>query len=180
MNLDDTKFIYDDENLEFEDFNTQIPVPHNVFPNLAPSDEVLKRSSSITGLTTPPMNTTPLIPINIQQLIDDKNTDTIPPSDTESDTLIQYNKPDTSYSNKVSNPPISGDPMPQDILRQYDLSIEKTLNRGANKTEEIFSSLQNTDLNIMDILNEYRIPSPISKAIVKKVINFSVDFIDKE
>lgn len=186
MNLDDRKIIYDDNNLEFESFESQVPVPHNIFPNL---NAATAFSNGIVGLTAPPMNTTPLVPVDINQLIGDEETDLEFPSEESEDILPQYNKkqdittPKQPINKTIT--PCECDIMPQDILRDYDLALEikdDYLKRGSStkKINEIFSYLESRDCNILNALNEYRVPYPISKAIVKKIISISIDYIDKE
>ena len=183
MNLDYRKIISDNDNLEFESFSNQVSIPHNIFPNLASSNSL---SNGLISLAAPPMNTTPLIPIDIQQLIGDEKTDINIPSQENIEVLKQYNKNQKSQSKRTSSPvPLEGDIMPQDILKYYDLSLEINddyLRKGAStkKINEVFNYLEDTDENIFKALNAYRVPLPISKAIIKKIINISIDYIDKE
>lgn len=187
MNLDERKIIYDDDNLEFENFESQVPVPHNVFPNLATSNTF---ANGFVGLTAPPMNTTPLIPVDIKQLIGDEAANLESPAEENTEVLKQYNKKkeiktNTKNDNKSTNVTCECQIKPQEILREYDLSLEVNddyLKRGSSvkKINEIFSYLEDSDGNILNALNAYRVPYPISKALVKKIISISVDYIDKE
>lgn len=188
MNLNDNKYINNDDNLEFESLSTQIPIAHNVFPTLRHNTQF---RTGFVELNSLQINSSPLIPVNIEQLIGDETEDLNYPSETTPEDLYQYTqknypnqKTATTQSNKYVSPQ-QGDLMPQDILREFDLNLEindSFLKRGCSpeKIDAVFSYIEENDNAILGTLNSYRAPYPISKAMIKKIINITLEYVDKE
>ena len=194
MNLVNDKFISDDENLEFEDFVSQVELPGSFISGLSIPQNVLDQFSN---LASHPMVKMPLIPANVNSLIGDDFIDT---SLDNTDFLPQYNiSLSRNASNEVTNQDVdcatpdsvdtkcddSDELMPQDILRDFDLSpspSKDVLNRSTNikKVDKIFSYLEANNEDLINAMTAYRIPHCISKAILKQSISVAINFDDKE
>ena len=88
--------------------------------------------------------------------------------------LYSYNETriDNNYLNNIVNP--------LEVLRDFDLSIDlddtyRHDKCGEANVEEIFCELESKNAGIIATMKAYRIPYPITKLLIKKIIKISLD-----
>lgn len=96
------------------------------------------------------------------------------PTESSDDFLYSYNEP------KVNERYLDNSVNVLDILRNFDMSLDFTSDSRKNTyTEEdinsIFSSLEKDNAGILATMKAYRIPYPIAKLLIKKIIKISLD-----
>ena len=97
------------------------------------------------------------------------------PDELNNDLLHSYNEPTIKprYLNNSVNA--------VDVLRNFDLSLDYSINESRKNscTEEevnnIFSKIENDHSGILATMKAYRIPYPIAKILIKKIIKISLE-----
>ena len=131
------------------------PYPKNV-PNID-SNTSLKESNNNTNITN---NT---------------NTELEYPTELDDSFLYSYNE------EKVNKSYLDDSINTLDILRNLDISLDFSLNdsRKYNCTEdevnELFALIEKDNPGILATMKAYRIPYPITKLLIKKIIKISLD-----
>ena len=101
------------------------------------------------------------------------------PAESDDDFLHSYNEP--SLNERYLDNPVNA----VDILRNFDLSLDyiSTDSRKNNCTEEdvnkIFDIIESDHSGILATMKAYRVPYPIAKLLIKKIIKISLDNYNK-
>lgn len=150
-----------------------MPYPTNV-PSLDESN--LSSLNSNIGKLNQPEKLPKLPNTNTAQSIIETNLEY--PSEVDSNDLYSYNKPrlNEDYDFNLVNP--------LDILRQFDLYDEDILEsyRGSplsNDVNEIYMQIEKNNALLLATMKSYRIPYPIAKLLIKKVIKLTLDYSKK-
>ena len=97
------------------------------------------------------------------------------PSELEDNFLYSYNEP------KVNERYLDNSVNVLDILRNFDISLDfspsesRKNNCTENEVNEIFSLIEKDNPGILATMKAYRIPYPITKLLIKKIIKISLD-----
>lgn len=150
--------------------------------------------SNTTAFPTPTtIPTVPLMPYpsSIPSLeLDDLNTlDNLAPppgvteypQETSSDDLYSYNAPEHSISTTANTPDTIN---AVDILRNFDYSYDYTSSDNRNEisskdVDKIFEEIEKNHPGILATMKAYRVPYPISKVLIKKIIYITTKYINK-
>lgn len=106
------------------------------------------------------------------------------PSETEESQLYCYYSSfgDCSEKNDKFNLNMNI-PTPSEILRNFDLDLDETtdLERCHSKSDvdKIFAKIEKRNPGILATFASYRIPYPIAKVIIKRIIKLSLLYSDK-
>ena len=98
------------------------------------------------------------------------------PNEVDDSALYSYNKPMLNPGVKL---PVVN---PIDILRNLDtenIEISDSLNRGFEKSNEIqniFKKIEANDTIVLATMKAYRIPYPIAKLLIKKIIKATLEY----
>ena len=136
-------------NISMPDLKNSLAMPVIPYPNNVPNLE----------------NTTPI-----------KNTEEINleyPSEDNSDDLFSYNE--SRSSKDLFDEAIN----PLDILRNFDLTPEFNEYRssdGAKDIEDIYAKIMEKNPGVLATLKAYRIPYPLAKLIIKKIISLTLKY----
>lgn len=115
---------------------------------------------------------------NISSNLNNNNTNykgELYPSETLEDELYSYNTNDINNSNRDINTLIH-----LDILRDFDLSLDldiksNTRSDSGEAIDEIFEAIKSNNNDLIETLNSYKIPYPISSLLIKKIITLSLN-----
>lgn len=152
-----------------------LPTP-NVDPSISPLN--MKPSIGIAPLTPYPENI-PNLDSKTQISNDtssnnDTSTDLEFPDELEDDFLYSYNEPriDDNYLDSYVNP--------VDILRNFNFADDESdITRKGKYTDkdidDIFASIEKNNVGILATMRAYRVPYPIAKIVIKKIIRISLD-----
>lgn len=97
------------------------------------------------------------------------------PSELEDNFLYSYNEP------KVNERYLDNSVNVLDILRNFDISLDfstsesRKNNCTENEVNKIFSLIEKDNPGILATMKAYRIPYPITKLLIKKIIKISLD-----
>ena len=136
-------------NISMPDLKNSLAMPVIPYPTTVPTLE----------------NTTPI-----------KNTEEINleyPSEDNSDDLFSYNE--SRSSKELFDEAIN----PLDILRNFDLTPEFNEYRssdGAKDIEDIYAKIMEKNPGVLATLKAYRIPYPLAKLIIKKIISLTLKY----
>lgn len=123
------------------------PYPNNI-PNVEPGTSGLKNTYSETSPESP-------IPFVV---------------DTSDEDLYSYNETrlNSDYLDNVVDH--------LDILKNFDLSIDELRGKDNSCTvDEIFKDIEENNSGIIATMKAYRIPYPIAKLLIKKIIKMSIE-----
>ena len=167
--------------LGFSNLNTT-PIPLDLVGTttsvIAPLTPYPKNIPTINDDNTPYTPKTKQPNNNVQNQNNNSN-DLEYPSESDDDFLHSYNEP--SLNQRYLDNPINA----VDILRNFDLSLDyiSTDSRKNNCTEEdvnkIFDIIENDHSGILATMKAYRVPYPIAKLLIKKIIKISLDNCNK-
>jgi len=107
------------------------------------------------------------------------------PSETGLPKLCYYSSESVDSTNRNSNINIANDTMPTtfDALRSLDLDLDETedLERvnSENDVNKIYSKIEQRHPGIFATLYSYRIPRPIARVIVKRLIRLTLSYCDR-
>lgn len=119
------------------------------------------------------------------------------PSETESQFLYCYyssfgncnntNVNTSSSNNNPNNVTINNNariPMPSEVLMNFDLDLDEDIdlerNCCENNIDSIYDSIVKNNPGIFSALSTYRIPSPIAKIIIRRVIKLTLSYCEKD
>jgi hypothetical protein len=170
--------------------STMIPEMTTTIPNTTPMTPGV---GTTTAFPSPTMPTIPLMPYpsSIPSLeLDDLNTlDNLspPPGVTEysqeasSDDLYSYNAPEHPINATATTPDTIN---AVDILRNFDYSYDYTSSDNRNEmsskdVDKIFEEIEKNHPGILATMKAYRVPYPISKVLIKKIIYITTKYINK-
>ena len=108
------------------------------------------------------------------------------PSETGLPKLCYYSSDSDEYTNRNTNINIANDTIPTtfDALRGLDLDLNETedLERAHsdNDVNKIYLKIEKSHPGIFATLYSYRIPRPIVRVIIKRVIRLTLSYCDKE
>lgn len=99
----------------------------------------------------------------------------------DSDDLHSYNAPEHSI-NTTANTPDTINAV--DILRNFDYSYDYTIADNRNDMsskdiDKIFEEIEKNHPGILATMKAYRVPYPISKVLIKKIIYITTKYINK-
>ena len=181
MEYNNKNFINNNDDLSF--------VPLNVKQELNPINSSFPLLMNLNNLTTPPSPITNLqqgnsVPIMVyptdvpdmylyNNINSTKETNLQYPDQVSSDDLYSYNESryDNNYIYNCINP--------IDILRNFDLNIDEydtRANVSDNSIDNIFTSIEKNNPGILGTMKAYRIPYPIAKLIIKKIIFLTLKY----
>ena len=156
---------------------TPVPLTTNPMVELAPLTPYPKNiptMDSNTSLNKKSNNTNNQS--NNNTTINNSNTTGLEyPSELDDSFLYSYNEP------KVNERYIDDSVNILEILRNFDISLDfsSSESRKNNSTEdevnEIFSLIEKDNPGILATMKAYRIPYPITKLLIKKIIKISLD-----
>ena len=108
------------------------------------------------------------------------------PSETGLPKLCYYSSESDEHTNRNANINIANDTTPTtfDALRGLDLDLDETedLERAHsdNDINKIYSKIEKSHPGIFATLYSYRIPRPIVRVIVKRLIRLTLSYCDRE
>lgn len=164
-------------------------------PSLNVTPIPLEMVDSITPVMAPlmpyPKNTPNLN--NDNSLYNNNSKNTTPSEETSNNKSLELEYPDElnnnllhSYNEPTIKPRYLNDSVNAvDVLRNFDLSLDYSINESRKNscTEEevnnIFSKIENDHSGILATMKAYRIPYPIAKILIKKIIKISLDNCNK-
>lgn len=97
------------------------------------------------------------------------------PTELDDDFLYSYNEP------KVNDRYLENSVNILDILRNFDFSLDfsssesRKNNCSEDEVNDIFSLIEKNNAGILATMKAYRIPYPIAKLLIKKIIKISLD-----
>eukprot|EP00828_Plagiopyla_frontata_P017333 TRINITY_DN224_c0_g5_i1.p1 TRINITY_DN224_c0_g5~~TRINITY_DN224_c0_g5_i1.p1 ORF type:complete len:201 (+),score=37.92 TRINITY_DN224_c0_g5_i1:89-604(+) len=75
-------------------------------------------------------------------------------------------------------------PLPSEILRNFDLELNEEIdfedNRIKDEVESIYSRIESSNPNVLDVLLDYKIPTPVAKLIAKRIVQLSLKYRARE
>lgn len=183
-NLDQLSFsgILSSISLELPDLNaTPIPLDtvNSISSVMAPLMPYPKNISDLNNSNSIYNNTNTKIDTSKEQNYNNKSFELEYPDELNTDLLHSYNEQAIksrqldNYVNAV------------DILRNFDLSLNYSIdeyrknNCTENEVNDIFTKIENNHSGILSTMKAYRIPYPIAKILIKKIIKISLDNCDK-
>jgi len=182
-------------------------IPLNIDSSLSPNGSKFPILYNLDGLSlsgivdsiTPVM--APLMPYpkntpnlnNDNSLYNNNSKNTTPSEETSNNKSLELEYPDElnnnllhSYNEPTIKPRYLNDSVNAvDVLRNFDLSLDYSINESRKNscTEEevnnIFSKIENDHSGILATMKAYRIPYPIAKILIKKIIKISLDNCNK-
>lgn len=179
----------DDNDLSFVPLNIKQDLNpiNSSFPLLMNLDSLsisIATNGSLNTLQLPNLpigNSMPIIPYpdtvpnmeTISNLNNTEETNLEYPSEINSDDLYSYNEDrfDDNYLINTINP--------LDILRNFDLSPEYYDYRNesdSNNIDSIFNKIEKNNPGILATMKAYRIPYPIAKLLIKKIISLTLRY----
>lgn len=160
------------------------PMPLNIttMPEMAPLTPYPKNIPNIdlnTSLNNDNNNVkTPGINTNTNTNLFNPNTNATGleyPTELDDDFLYSYNEP------KVNDRYLENSVNILDILRNFDFSLDfsssesRKNNCSEDEVNDIFSLIEKNNAGILATMKAYRIPYPIAKLLIKKIIKISLD-----
>lgn len=148
---------------------TPIPLNTNPMTELAPLTPYPKNVPNIDS------NTSLKESNNNTNITNNTNTELEYPTELDDSFLYSYNE------EKVNKRYLDDSINTLDILRNLDISLDFSLNdsRKYNCTEdevnELFALIEKDNPGILATMKAYRIPYPITKLLIKKIIKISLD-----
>ena len=112
---------------------------------------------------------------NNTNLFNQNTTELEYPTELDDDFLYSYNEP------KVNDRYLENSVNILDILRNFDLSLDFSSSETRKNTctedeiNDIFSLIEKNNAGILATMKAYRIPYPIAKLLIKKIIKISLD-----
>ena len=169
----------DSEDMSFTPFstdtsNTKLPSPYTFLPNQ----------------TTPSMQQMcyMLVPCNLNSNMNminpnmsnmsNMNYQLDYPDQTNENILPSYNKNSNSPTNNSTSLNNSRNIM-LNALREFDFNEELDIDR-TNTIDTIYSKIEKDNQGTLALLQSYRIPYPISKLIIKRIIKSSLNYCKKD
>ena len=114
------------------------------------------------------------------------NNPNIFPSDENIDNLYSYNKSNSSSFNpgSMNSPNINRSENISDVLRNYTADLDEDVDLCRHcldkRIDKVYKKIQEKDPEIISMLVEnYNIPCPIAKIIVRKIIKLSLQYCKK-
>lgn len=140
-----------------------MPYPKNISNMESNNDNYTMNESDNNNANTPSFNT----PSDSEQLEY--------PTELNDDFLYSYNEP------KINDRYLENSVNVLDILRNFDLSLDYYSSESRkntyteNEINEIFSFIEKDNSGILAAMKAYRVPYPIAKLLIKKIIKISLD-----
>lgn len=183
-NLDQLSFsgILSSISLELPDLNaTPIPLDtvNSISSVMAPLMPYPKNISDLNNSNSIYNNINTKINTSKEQNYNNKSFELEYPDELNTDLLHSYNE-QTIKSRQLDNYVNA-----VDILRNFDLSLNYSIdeyrknNCTENEVNDIFTKIENDHSGILSTMKAYRIPYPIAKILIKKIIKISLDNCDK-
>lgn len=106
------------------------------------------------------------------------------PSETENEFLYCYYSSFGDCNNNVTVNSNARVPMPSEVLMNFDLDLDEStdLERACceNDVNGIYDLIVKNNSGIFSTLSAYRIPSPIAKILVRRLIKLTLSYCEKE
>lgn len=111
----------------------------------------------------------------------DSETENEFPSETKESELYCYYNSITPCTNEKDQERV---PSPSDILMNLSFDVDEILSDKRSKTSiqsnSILESIEKNEPNIIAAFSSYKIPYPVTKVLLKKIIKLSLDYYDKK
>lgn len=100
------------------------------------------------------------------------------PDDTSIENLYSYNSASNTTNSTLSN--TTPDKMVREFMRNLDEDNDLIRNNTNESINNIYNDFQENNSNIISMLQAYKVPEPLIKMMVRKIIETSINDCKKE